>query len=75
MPIIEASIMYDKYFTYVIIIRSTTCTPSPKTMSNVQQYLLAVHGDKEKALSIAQDTARGILAFALHATIAHVPRA
>lgn len=29
-------------------------------MSNVQQYLLTVNTDKEKALSIAQDTARGL---------------
>lgn len=29
-------------------------------MSNVQQYLLTVYADKEKALGIAQDTARGI---------------
>lgn len=34
-------------------------------MSNVQQYLLAVHVDKEKALSIAQDTARGMLTYAI----------
>lgn len=30
-------------------------------MSNVQQYLLTVNADREKALSIAQDTARGMI--------------
>ena len=30
-------------------------------MSDVQQYLLTVYGDKEKALTIAQETARGIV--------------
>ena len=34
---------------------------SQNTMSNVQQYLFTVDGDKGKALSIAQDTARGML--------------
>ena len=29
-------------------------------MSNVEKYLLAVNNDKDKALSIAQDTAQGI---------------
>ena len=79
-PILEAStstlIMYDTLVkVYHYYYRSTTYTPSPSTMSNVQQYLLAVNGDKEKALSIAQDTARGILASALYPAIAHVPRA
>lgn len=29
-------------------------------MSNVQQYMLTVNGDKEKALSVVRDTARGL---------------
>ena len=34
-------------------------------MSNVQQYLLTVYSDQEKALTIAQETARGILPYAV----------
>ena len=36
-----------------------------RTMSNAQQYLLTVHSDKERALNIAQDTAIGMLPYAI----------
>lgn len=44
-------------------------------MSNIQQYLLISHSDKEKALRIARDTARGMLPMQLRATKADVSRA